>query len=39
MSFSLDGLQTGRDEQFEEANLILRYAPWLAICARGSSEA
>jgi len=39
MSILLDDLQAGRDAQRGEAGLILRYAPWLAICARESSEA
>ena len=39
MSIFLDDLQAGRDAQSGEASLILRYAPWLAICARESSKA
>jgi hypothetical protein len=39
MSILLDDLQAGRDAQPGEASLIQRYAPWLAICARESSEA
>ena len=39
MSILLDDLQAGRDAQSGEASLILRYAPWFAICARESSKA
>ena len=37
MSILLDDLQAGRDAPPGQARLILRYAPWLAICARESS--
>jgi len=39
MSILLDDLQAGRDTQRGEVSLIVRSAPWLAICARESSEA
>ena len=39
MSILLDELQTGRDAQPGEAGLIMRYALWLASCARESSAA
>jgi hypothetical protein len=39
MSILLDDLHVGRDAQSGEASLILRYAPWFAICARESSKA
>jgi len=39
MSILLDELQAGRDAQPEEASLIMRYVPWLALCARESSAA
>ena len=39
MSILLDELQAGRDAQPGEASLIMRYALWLASCARESSAA
>ena len=39
MSILLDELQAGCDAQPGEASLIMRYALWLASCARESSEA
>ena len=39
MSILLDKLQAGRDAQPGQASLIMRYALWLASCARESSAA
>jgi len=39
MSILLDEPQAGRDAQPGEASLIMRYALWLASCARESSAA